>query len=161
MTAPTHEVEVKPRIRLSWAAEAVQGGSPPQLVQGLLPAGCLGVIYGEANSGKSTLSLDLGLAIATGNSWRGHRVQRGVVLHVAGEGLYGLCMRLRAAIREGRGSPGMPYAIVEGGVDLTNLGDLADLSARTQILFFTHQRRYIEIAEGLDRSTEVFIRELE
>ena len=34
---------------------------------------------------------------------------------------------------------------------------LADLSARTQILFFTHQSRHVELAEGLRRPDDVFV----
>lgn len=37
---------------------------------------------------------------------------------------------------------------------------LADLSSRTQVLFFTHQHRHIEMARGLNRPTEVFVAEL-
>jgi len=121
------EVAVPQRLRLHWLAEAPNCQPPPQLVQGILPAGCLALLFGEASCGKSTLALDLGLAIATGRPWRGRRTRAGLVVHVAGEGLHGLLARQTAAIRAGAVDPGAPYVTIDGGLDLAQPGDLADV----------------------------------
>ena len=71
---------------------------PESLVDGILRARELAVAYGASGCGKSFLVLSLLLSVATGNPWFGHTVQKGPVLYVAGEGLFGLPARIRAWI---------------------------------------------------------------
>lgn len=129
MTAVTadHDVEVASRVKLLWASETPEFEPRAQLVHGLIPAGGLLLMYGEPSSGKSTLAVDQACHIASGKHWRGRAVQKGLVLHLAGEGMYGLQARLAAAIRAGTLDPGAPYAIIESSLDLVHPGDLSEL----------------------------------
>lgn len=66
------------------------------LVRDLLQRDGLGVIFGEAGSGKSFLALDLSTAIASGQEWRGLAVEAGRVVYIAAEGAGGFRKRLQA-----------------------------------------------------------------
>jgi hypothetical protein len=69
---------------------------PRWLIEKVLPAENLGVVYGLPGSAKSFLALDWGLSIATGQPWLGHEVERGDVVYVAAEGARGYKKRVRA-----------------------------------------------------------------
>ena len=113
-----HDVAVEPRSRLIWPNEAIQIKPVRQVVRGLLAADSIALVMGDAGCGKSTLAVDIGCAVATGKAWNGRAVERGLVVHVAGEGLHGLRQRLAAATLEGRGSEGMPYPLLDHRLDL-------------------------------------------
>lgn len=69
----------------------------PWLLKPYMDAGSFAMIFGEAGSMKSFLSIDLGLCVATGKNWHGHEVrQRGPVFYIAGEGFSGLNRRIKA-----------------------------------------------------------------
>ena len=67
------------------------------LIKGLIDRETLIVMYGRSGSGKSFLATDLGLAIASGQPWRGNRTRRGRVVYVAAEGAKGMKNRLYGA----------------------------------------------------------------
>ena len=69
---------------------------PESLVEGVLDADTLAVLYGRAGVGKSFVALDLALSVATGTRWQGHEVRRGRVLYVVAEGASGTGARLDA-----------------------------------------------------------------
>jgi hypothetical protein len=70
---------------------------PPQwLVHGLIPEKSLVVPYGPPKAGKTFIVLSLALHIAADMPWFGHSVQGGAVVYVAGEGVGGLSMRIKA-----------------------------------------------------------------
>ncbi len=71
---------------------------PPEFgIDGILPLKSLALLYGQPGSGKSFVSLDMGLCIATGKAWLDRfPVRAGGVVYVAGEGFTGLGKRLRA-----------------------------------------------------------------
>jgi hypothetical protein len=67
------------------------------LVDGILPVGGYGVLYGKPGSGKTFVALDLALSVATGQNWHQHRVaQKQKVVYVAAEGMSGLYNRIHA-----------------------------------------------------------------
>lgn len=65
-------------------------------VKGLFPEAGIGAIYGPSGSGKSFLSFDLGMAIASGAPWFGHRTTSCAVTYVMLEGEAGLRNRVKA-----------------------------------------------------------------
>lgn len=121
------EADVRQRMQVLWPTDAVEITPIPQLVGGILAKGGFALGYGESGTGKSTLGMDLGMHVASGKPWRGRPVSRGLVLHLAGEGLHGLRLRLAAAIREDIGSAAMPYAIVSGALNLASAEGVVDL----------------------------------
>jgi len=67
------------------------------LVEHVLTASGISVVYGAANSGKTFLMLDLACAIARGVDWLGrYRVRQGAVLYLASEGPRSVKFRLQA-----------------------------------------------------------------
>jgi hypothetical protein len=106
---------VGPRDRsLELLDDVAIGQRPPleYIVDGILPAGGLAVLYGPPGSGKSFVILDLACAIATGEPWLSHPIRRrGPVVYVAGEGIAGMSQRL-TAWKESRGvDPAEPIGV--------------------------------------------------
>jgi putative DNA primase/helicase len=59
-----------------------------EIVERTLTAGGMSVWYGEPNSGKTTLLLDLALRMPSGRPWLGRRVPRAAVIWIACEGAW-------------------------------------------------------------------------
>lgn len=78
---------------------------PPEfVVEDLLEAETLGLIFGDPGCGKSFLAVDLALSVASGTPFHGRAVKRGAVFFIAGEGHNGLARRF-AAWSKARGTP--------------------------------------------------------
>lgn len=67
-----------------------------QIVEDVLTAHGLTVMYGEPNSGKSFMACDMACALGAGSTWMGKRTVQGAVLYVAGEGAQSIKMRILA-----------------------------------------------------------------
>ena len=91
-------------LHLAFGFDATRPKPMGTIVEGLLHAGSLSLIYGPPKSGKSFLATDLGLSIAAGDAdWMGHEIVRpGPVLYVACEGHGGFWKRLTAATKTRR-----------------------------------------------------------
>lgn len=76
------------------ASSALQSSTAP-LIKGLLDQGAMTVLYGESNTGKTFLAMDIAFHIGAGLSWGGMRTTQFPVLYIAAEG--GLGARKRAA----------------------------------------------------------------
>ena len=84
------------RAALLDATELIKRPPPEYLIDGVLPKGALGCVFGRPGSAKTFLVLDLALCAANGLSWNGKEVRGGPVLYIAAEGSAGLGTRLRA-----------------------------------------------------------------
>jgi hypothetical protein len=69
---------------------------PPALIDGVLPRGANAILRGRDGTFKTFVALEWALHVATGRPWRGHAVEAGRVLYIAGEGHYGIAKRVRA-----------------------------------------------------------------
>jgi hypothetical protein len=72
---------------------------PEWLIDGIIPEGGVGMIYGAPASGKSFLALDMICAIgrkSEGIDWIGKRTKQGRVLYIAAEGSGGVKRRVQA-----------------------------------------------------------------
>ena len=103
LKALVREEPAPPKAGDSLDAEFIPIGSfianPPDssyLVKGILPASGLGQVFGNPNSGKSFLLIDLACHLALGMEWHGYRVKKTSVLYIAAEGVAGLKLRFRA-----------------------------------------------------------------
>ena len=56
------------------------------VIKGWLDRNAVSVLYGEPNTGKSFLALDIAHHVQLGRSWAGQRVRPGNVLYIAAEG---------------------------------------------------------------------------
>jgi hypothetical protein len=69
---------------------------PSWLIDGIVPASGLSVIYGPSGAGKSFLALDWALCTAAGLPWLGREVEQRRVVYIAAEGRAGFGVRYRA-----------------------------------------------------------------
>jgi hypothetical protein len=93
---PSLPAPVSQRFRCIPCLEFLQQPAPKWIIRNLLPESGLVVVFGESGSGKSFVALDLAMAIARGEPWRGHAVRQGQVVYVAAEGAGGFRNRLIA-----------------------------------------------------------------
>jgi hypothetical protein len=93
-------------------------------VKRVLPKGETVILFGERYHGKSVFGLDLGLSVASGHDWHGHKVQQGNVLYLAGEGTIGLPARRRAWVEHnGLDNPGA-FTMRDRVVQLGNMSSV-------------------------------------
>jgi hypothetical protein len=89
------------------------------LVEDILFWGDFCLSYGISQSGKSFLSLDMGLAIARGSPFLGKPTRRGGVIYQAGEGGKGLVKRLKAYRKfHDLAGEDLPFVLLPDRVDL-------------------------------------------
>lgn len=88
------------------------------LIKGLIPAECIGVLFGGSGSFKSFIALDAGLHVAHGMPWLGRRTRQGEVVYLAGEGSDEMGQRADAWHRARRLKPEAPFVLVPAAVDL-------------------------------------------
>lgn len=92
---------------------------PDELIEGVLTVGAGSVIYGDSNSGKTFMVIDMACAIARGVPWMGRQVEQGLVVYVAAESPASVKGRLQAyQIHHGVKVPN--FAIVTAPVNLHN-----------------------------------------
>ena len=72
---------------------------PRELVEGMLIEGGMTVVYGDSNTGKSFLVLDLCAHVSLGRPWMGRRVQERAVVYLAAESPRSIIDRSRALAR--------------------------------------------------------------
>lgn len=72
------------------------GDEADELVERLLTRGAMGVVYGDSNSGKTFLGIDLTCAVARNARWMGRNVEPGLVIYLATESPASVRLRLRA-----------------------------------------------------------------
>jgi len=93
------------------------------LVKGWLDRGCLSILYGPSNAGKTFVALDIAMHIAASKPWRGLRVNGGPVLYIAAEGGAGIRNRLAAIKRNRPDMASAPFTLLPIGLDLHGQGD--------------------------------------
>jgi len=101
-------------------------------IKPLLAHRAVHVLYGDANTGKTFLALDLAAKIATGGTWQGKRIKPAPTLYIAAEGMGGIGKRLRALVQQYPGLPSAPMRIIRQPIDL--IDDAGDLLARAKDL---------------------------
>ena len=89
------------------------------MIKGILDRGASSLLYGETNSGKTFVGLDMGVHVAHSPSWRDHKVRQGIVCYIAAEGGLGLEERLTAyRLHHDINETGVPLYILPASVDL-------------------------------------------
>lgn len=84
-------------IRFVSAADLIEAPRPDALIEGFIQEQEAVCLYGVPNGGKSFLSLDWALCVATGKPWLDtHEVKMGPVVYMAGEGAASLQVRVQA-----------------------------------------------------------------
>lgn len=108
------------KMLLEWfddaATTALDDPSSP-LIDGMIDEGALSVVYGDSNSGKTFVALDMAHAVATGRDWNGKATRRGLVVYVAAEGGRRINRRI-AALRKRYPAERPLFALVRYPIDL-------------------------------------------
>jgi hypothetical protein len=69
---------------------------PEFLIDDMIETDATGVLFGPPGCGKSFISVDVALSVATGSDFHGRKTKRGPVFYIAGEGHAGLARRFHA-----------------------------------------------------------------
>jgi len=142
--------------------DVLQLAEPDWLVEPILPAGAVAQLYGESETGKTFVALDMALSIATGRPWLGsHSATQGRVIYVAAEGLLGLKKRLLAwmdyhsveSAQLGR------FRLLGEGLQLAEQGHIDGLVSQVEATFPTPDVALVVLdtqarcTEGLDENS--------
>jgi archaellum biogenesis ATPase FlaH len=83
-------------LRLYSTLELLNLPAPTWLVDKAIPAGGLVGMYGQPGVGKSFISIDLAMCVATGTPWFSRDVAQGFVIYISAEGGTGIGKRVLA-----------------------------------------------------------------
>lgn len=124
---PTSEAK-PPRFQFEPVHAFASTTALPWIIKGVLPKAGLGVVYGASGSGKSFAVLDMSLAVARGEPWRGKRVKQGRVAYIAAEGADGFRKRLAAyAQHQGVDLTSVPMTVLNAAPNLLEKVDAKDI----------------------------------
>ena len=84
------------RAALTAATDTQHIEHRPYLVKSWLDLDATSLVYGQSNTGKSFLTLDIAFHVAAGWQWNNQRVTQSNVIYVAAEGGTGFSKRIRA-----------------------------------------------------------------
>ena len=116
-------------IRLDELIRTITG--PQYLIKPFFERDCIGTVFGDSDTYKSFLMLDVGLHIATGTNYYGHTVHKCPVVYIAGEGQSGLSRRVAAWLTKHRVAPdNTPFYLSTIPAQLIEDGNAQDI-ART------------------------------
>lgn len=79
-----------------WSGQITDVEILDELVEDTITRGAMSVLYGESNTGKSFLAMDIACAIANGSLWMNRRTEHGLVVYLAAEGNRTIRNRVRA-----------------------------------------------------------------
>lgn len=105
-------------VSVAFADELPDQYDPPdELVEGVLTSGDGSVLYGDSNSGKTFLVIDVACAVARGVPWMGRRTEPGLVVYLAAESPASVRGRLQS-YQKHHGCKVPNFAIVQSPIDL-------------------------------------------
>ena len=134
---------LRPReLAFDMADDLAEVDAPDELVEGLLTRGAMSVIYGDSNSGKTFLSIDIGCSIAQGIDWMQRHTEHGLVVYLATESPASVRTRTLAYQREHNVQIRL-FAIVKSPIDLF-AGD-ADTTAVIELVRMLEQTYGIKV----------------
>lgn len=117
-------------VPLAEALERAKHATNRPLVKGLLDQKALSLLYGESNTGKTFIALDIAFHVATGRPWNGRKTEKGGVVYLAAEGGAGIYRRVEAICREKNIPRTAPFALIPCPANLvTGKKDLQTLIA--------------------------------
>ncbi len=118
LLAASKPPKLKTRLNVVFAADLPDEFTPPdEIVEGLLTAGGVSLLYGDSNSGKTFFVIDMAVAVARGVPWMGKRTESGLVIYLAAESPASVRSRLQA-YRRHHGLEVPNFAIVQSPIDL-------------------------------------------
>lgn len=105
-------------VSVAFADELPDRYEPPdELIEGVLTSGDGSVLYGDSNSGKTFLVIDMAASIARGVPWMDKRTETGLVVYLAAESPASVRGRLQA-YQKHHDCKVPNFAIVQSPIDL-------------------------------------------
>lgn len=104
-------------VQLLSLAEIEALPPPTWLVEGLIPEKGIVIPYGPPKAGKTFVALSMALHIAANRDWMGRKVNGGGVVYVAGEGVGGLSIRIKAMRQAYEIPANIPFWVVPRAVN--------------------------------------------
>ena len=105
-------------VSVAFADELPDSYEPPdELIEGVLTSGDGSVLYGDSNSGKTFLVIDMAASVARGVHWMDKRTESGLVVYLAAESPASVRGRLQA-YQKHHGCKVPNFAIVQSPIDL-------------------------------------------
>lgn len=112
------EPPVRYPVSVAFADELPDRYEPPdELIEGMLTSGDGSVLYGDSNSGKTFLVIDMAASVARGVPWMDKRTEPGLVVYLAAESPASVRGRLQA-YQKHHGCKVPNFAIVQSPIDL-------------------------------------------
>lgn len=131
------------RAALATASEA------RPLIKGLLDASAMSVLYGESNTGKTFVALDMAWHIATGTDYAGMRTTQAPVVYVVAEGGRGMAKRMAALVQKRPRTSQAPLWTLSHPVNL--LDPEADLKPLARAILALPERPGFIVLDTLSR----------
>lgn len=127
--------------------------APEWLIDGMLEASTFSVCFGSPAAGKTFLTLDMALCIATGKDFHTHAVRQGPVFYIAGEGHNGFARRA-AAWSKANDIPlqGVPFFKSSRAVIITDDSSVAELIDTIDEMVQQHGEPQLIVIDTLARS---------
>ena len=127
--------------------------APEWLIDGMLEANTFSVCFGSPAAGKTFLTLDMALCIATGKDFHTHSVRQGPVFYIAGEGHNGFARRA-AAWSKVNDIPlqGVPFFKSSRAVIITDESSVAELIDTIDEMVQQHGEPQLIVIDTLARS---------
>ena len=153
LLAASRAQEFKSRLNFVFASDLPEEFTPTdEIVEGMLTSGGGSLLYGDSNSGKTFLVIDIAAALARGVMWMGRRTEPGLVIYLAAESPASVRSRLQA-YRTHHGGTVPNFAIVQSPIDLfdgeADTQDVIDLVR--QLEASTGQRARLIVGDTLAR----------
>lgn len=95
----TESPDILSAFHATWARSYSAMPAPRCLVGNLIASGSLVCLFGESNTGKSTLAIDIAFACGRGVPWHGRRTRKALTVYLPLEGAHGVRQRVRAKMR--------------------------------------------------------------
>jgi len=123
------------------------------LIEGILSQNTLNQVFGPSASGKSFVAIDWACSVATGTPWNGHKVEKGPVFYIAGEGEDGLALRVAAWEQErgctiGKG----PLFVIPQAMALLKIQNSQALCDKLDLYVETHGSPRLIVIDTLARN---------
>lgn len=127
--------------------------APEWLIDGMLEANTFSVCFGSPAAGKTFLTLDMALCIATGKDFHTHPVRQGPVFYIAGEGHNGFARRAAAWSKANNISlQGVPFFKSSRAVIITDDSSVAELIDTIDEMVQQHGEPQLIVIDTLARS---------
>lgn len=112
-------------VPFTWARDFPKAKPPRMIVGGVLEVGSLACMFGDSNTGKSTLALDMALRLSRGAPWRDRPTTKGIVFWLSLEAAAGTRRRVTAhCMKFGTDPAGLLFADVTTAVQFLQFEDV-------------------------------------